>query len=244
MVGDKYLKMFQIRGSNNQLDFNKQQSFKIIKEALNKQSLTLLVNNDITNNHYEGTIELLEPTKTIFLDYTLCWGDGAGMNIDFKQMFKILSTQYREPTLQLYIDEVDYLNNIKPVNQKKKFINQLTQELSLIKQHTITLYNSISNISNSKGEYIYLVFKNDNKFFNYTTRIVHILREQDTINKIVSNNKFKLISKINIHNNHTTFVKLLHEQLSKIIHFKGQDFIIIDNSISDNDLLELYKSLQ
>ena len=157
---------------------------------------------------------------------------------------------------QILLDKLNKINHInKELNNTINILTQnndslntsmllLKQELTLFKsQYSINVNTTIPTDSNLKLEYTFLVFKNNNKSFNYITRIINILRNQDTINKITYNNEYKLITKIYIFNNYINFIKYLYEQLSKVMHFKAQEFTIINKSINEAKVIEIMHNL-
>ena len=167
-----------------------------------------------------------------------------------------LQLQQAKVREQLLIDKIDELVNLnKKLNntiniliQKNNMLNDsilsLKQDITLFKsQYSMNNNKIITTNSNLKLEYTFLIFKNNKKSFNYITRIINILHNQDSINKITSNNEFKLITSFDICNNYINFIKLLYNQLSKILYFKAQGFTIIDKSINENKVIELICNL-
>ena len=139
-------------------------------------------------------------------------------------------------------------NTINILIQKNNTLNDsilsLKQDITLFKsQYHMNNNKVITTNSNLKLEYTFLIFKNNKKSFNYITRIINILHNQDSINKIMSNNEFKLITSFDICSNYISFIKLLYNQLPKILYFKAQGFTIIDKSINENKVIELICNL-
>ena len=103
MLANKYIKMIRLGG------LNEIESFRLIKEAISKNRLRLILDgeDDVCD------ILLLKPTSPILLDFCLACSGGGFADAGFDESFKVISTEYRDYDLCLYIEKDEYLKNIK-----------------------------------------------------------------------------------------------------------------------------------